>query len=171
MRSLKKLFCSALLHNLTQLRNLMIKLYTMTAVLALMASSAMAGPDIDMSRIITTGTFNTDISSTATAGAAIQGAGPGVVSVAVEANNWAKGNGSFEVNVDSDTNNSGPGVGGFSTGDIAVDMDTRVGGAGRADTSGDAVKKGIQTAIVSFGSATVGFDGAFAVRMATDDWN
>ena len=131
----------------------------------------MAGPNIDMSRIVTSGTFDTNISSTATAGAAIQGTGAGKVSVDVGASNWATGMGGFVVGVDSDTDNAGAGVGGFADGGIAVGMVTLTGGAGFADTTGIAITDGIQTAVVSFGSATVGFDGTFDVRLATDDWN
>lgn len=147
----------------------MIKLYTMTAAIALMASSAMAGPDIDMSRIVTNGTFTTNISSTATAGAAIQGVRAGEVSVDVGAGNWATGMGGFVVGADSDTNNAGPGVGGFADGGIAVGMVTLTGGSGFADTAGKATE--ISTAVVSFGTATVAFEGTFDVRLATDDWN
>ena len=43
------------------------------------------------------------------------------------------------------------------------------GGSGFAETTGKATE--ISTAVVSFGTATVAFDGTFDVRMATDDWN
>lgn len=132
-------------------------------------SVAMADPNIDMSRVVTTGTFDVNVSSTATAGAAIQGIGAGQISVEVGAHNWALGFGGFTVGVDSDTNNSGPGVSGFSNGGLLVGMVTKTGGTGFADTTG--VGSEIQTAVVSFGSASVGFGGTFDVKMKTDDWN
>jgi poly(3-hydroxybutyrate) depolymerase len=133
------------------------------------ATSAMAGPDVDMSRVTTAGTFNVDVSSTSTAGAAIQGNRSGKVSVNVAANNWAAGVGGFAVGSSSDTNNSGPGVSGFSSGGLVVGMKTMTGGSGFANTRGRATE--ISTAVVSFGSATVGFDGTFDVKLNTDDWN
>jgi hypothetical protein len=142
---------------------------SMATAIALMASSAMADPNIDMSRIVTNGTFTTNISSTATAGAAIQGVRAGEVSVEVGASNWATGLGGFVVGVDSDTDNAGAGVGGFANGGVAVGMVTLTGGSGFADTAGKATE--ISTAVVSFGTATVAFEGTFDVRMATDDWN
>ena len=150
----------------------MRKFTTITAMataIALMASSAMADPNIDMSRIVTNGTFTTNISSTATAGAAIQGVRSGEISVDVGASNWATGLGGFVVGVDSDTDNAGAGVGGFANGGVAVGMVTLTGGSGFADTAGKATE--ISTAVVSFGTATVGFEGTFDVRLATDDWN
>jgi hypothetical protein len=140
-----------------------------TAAIALLATSAMADPNIDMSQVITNGTFDVNVSSTATAGAAIQGIGAGEISVNVGAHNWATGIGGFSVDVDSDTNNSGPGVSGFSDGMIAVGMVTMTGGNGFADTTG--VGADIQTAVVSFGTATVGFEGTFDVLLKTDDYN
>ena len=150
----------------------MRKFLTMAVVAAtslFAATSAMADPNIDMSRVVTIGTFNADITSTATAGAAIQGITAGEVSVAVSATNWAKGNGGFDVSSSSDTNNAGAGVSGFSIGGIGIDMKTSTGGYGWARPSG--VGSEISTAVVSFGSATVGFDGDFDVTMKTDDWN
>lgn len=140
------------------------------AVTALFAAaSAMADPNIDMSRIVTIGTFNADITSTATAGAAIQGITAGEVSVAVSAVNWAKGNGGFDVSSSSDTNNAGAGVSGFTIGDLDINMGTSTGGYGWARPSG--VGSEISTAVVSFGTATVGFAGDFDITMKTDDWN
>ena len=150
----------------------MRNLLTMAAFVAATlfgTSAAMADPNIDMSRVVTTGTFDVNVSSTATAGAAIQGTGAGEISVEVGASNWAKGFGGFIVGVDSDTNNSGPGVSGFAEGGLMVGMITMTGGSGFADTAG--VGSDIQTAVVSFGSATVGFDGTFDVKLKTDDWN
>jgi hypothetical protein len=150
----------------------MNKIFTIAAMataIALMASSAMADPNIDMSRIVTNGTFTTNVSSTATAGAAIQGITAGEVSVAVSATNWAKGNGGFNVTSASDTDNAGPGVSGFGIGGLGVNMKTSTGGYGYARPTG--VGSEISTAVVSFGTATVAFEGTFDVRLATDDWN
>jgi hypothetical protein len=144
-------------------------LTAMAVAMTLFASPAMADPNIDMSSVVTSGTFNTNISSTSTAGAAIQGVKAGEISVDVGASNWATGLGGFVVGVDSDTDNAGAGVGGFADGGIAIGMVTLTGGSGFADTTGIATD--ISTAVVSFGTATVGFEGTFDVKMKTDDWN
>ena len=150
----------------------MNKIFTMTAAIVLMATSAMAGPpgaqsQTDMFR--TNGTFTADVSSTAIAGASIQGQGAGRVDVDVAAKNWATGVVGFDTGVSSNTAGHGRADGGFANGGLMIGATTATGGWARADTNDTSAGRnsttGIQTSATSFGGATVGFAGTFDVRM------
>jgi hypothetical protein len=174
LKSINQLFNGAILHHLTQQGLIlnMNKLFTMTAAIVLMATSAMAGPpgsqpQTDMVR--TNGTFSANVSSTAIAGASIQGQGAGRVDVDVAARNWATGSVDFAGGMRSNTAGRGRADGGFTNGDLAVNANTATGGWARADTDDTSAGRnsttGIQTSATSWGGATVGFDGTFDVRM------
>ena len=140
-----------------------------TAALVVTASAAMADPNIDMSEIrLNDGKLDFDVNSYAAAGAQIQGTTGGTISATVGASNqaWGYGEGEFEVFLETD--NAGPGVGGFGSVESSAGFTTGVEGSAWADTTGAGDSN---TVASTFGEAGIGFDGTFNVDLQSDDWN
>lgn len=149
-----------------------MKITTMTiAALALAPLAAFADPDIDMSQGISKGNLGIDISSQAVSGALIEGSTSGKITASVGAKNWSFAGGGFEQDVFLETDNAGPGVGGFGDGAIGGMTYAETGGNAWSDTSGIADKKGIQTVAGTFGSASVDVDFDTEWTLKSDDWN
>jgi len=141
------------------------------AAIAATATVAMADPNIDMSKGIANGTLGINLQSQAVAGAMIQGNTMGTVSANTGAYNMSFGTGGFEQDVFLETDNDGPGVGGFGDGGITGGTFAATKGHAFATTTGDAVKKGVSTVAGTFGSADVSVDFDTDWTLKSDDYS
>jgi hypothetical protein len=141
------------------------------AAIAATATVAMADPNIDMSKGIANGSLGINLQSQAISGAMIQGNTMGTVTANTGAYNMSFGTGGFEQNVFLETDNAGPGVGGFGDGGITGGTFAATKGHAFADTTGVATKKGISTVAGTFGSADVSVDFGTDWTLKSDDYS